>query len=286
MRVLITGGAGLVGGELARLAPPGVDAEITVHTSPATVAGLKSHRIDLTQSMAFLELIERRRPDLVIHTAYSKTDHRATIDSATEVAVACGAAEIALIHFSTDAVFDGDHPPYDEAAQPSPVHGYGRAKSIAETAVREACPDAAIIRTSLVLAADGSDSTSAWAIESMRRGEGVTFFDDEFRCPIFVDDLAHQTWEIAALGAAERAGVWHLVGPDRLSRADVGRCLVERFELDAVLMHTASADTMGEPRPRDLSLSSQRVGSLHVQARPIGSVGDHGTTSEQPTRPA
>lgn len=282
MKALITGGAGLLGSELVRTAPAGWTTEVTVHTTPlpADLAdgqrSPKAHRIDLTQPLAFFELAERRRPTVVIHTAYSKTDHAATVDSTTEVASACAALDVPLIHVSTDALFDGDHAPYDEDAEPSPIHPYGRAKAAAERAVWTAIPDAVIVRTSLILAADGTDSTSAWAIGRLRDGERVTFFDDEFRAPILVDDLATEIWEIAQLPVAERAGVWHLVGPERLSRVDVGNILCERFGLDRSLVDVASAATMGEPRPRDVTLSSRRSASLRYRARPIGSVTPHG----------
>lgn len=284
MKALITGGAGLLGSALVRLRPEGWRVEITVHSTPAEpVEGVKRHRIDLAQPLAFFDLAERRRPDVVIHTAYSKTDHAATVDSTTEVAAACGALDIPLVHLSTDALFDGDHAPYPETAEPSPIHAYGRAKAAAELAVRESCPGAVIVRTSLILAADGSDSTTAWAVNALRAGERVTFFTDEFRMPILVDDLATQIWEIVGLDPAERSGVWHLVGPERLSRADVGRILCDRFGLDGSLVDEASAATMDEPRPRDVSLSSERVSRLRSRARSIGSVGRHGETSGQRT---
>jgi dTDP-4-dehydrorhamnose reductase len=147
--------------------------------------------------------------------------------------------------------------------------------------VRDACLDAAIIRTSLILASDGSDGTSSWAIERLRAGERVTFFDDEFRCPVFVDDLAAMIWEVVALPPAERAGVWHLAGPERLSRVDVGRILCDRFGLDESLIDVASAASMGEARPRDVSLTSERAASLTAAARPIGSVLPHGQASRE-----
>lgn len=278
MRALITGGAGLLGSELARCTPAGWSTEVTIRERPAS-AGLKAHRIDLAQPLAAFELVERRRPDVVIHTAYSKTDQRLTVDSTTEVAAACAALDIALVHVSTDALFDGDHAPYAESAEPAPIHAYGRAKALAEAAVREACPDAAIVRTSLILAPDGTDSTSAWVVDRLRSGERVTLFDDEFRAPILVDDLASQLWDIVSLPAGERSGVWHLVGPERLSRVDVGRILCRRFGLDESLIDVASAASMGEPRPRDVTLSSERSSRLPSQARPIGKVSAHGETN-------
>lgn len=278
MRVLVTGGAGLLGGELLRRAPAWASTEATVFHRPVSAADVRTHVVDLAQRQAFFEVAERRRPDLVIHTAYSKTDHRATVDAATEVATVCAALDVALVHISSDAVFDGDHAPYSEHDEPAPVHAYGRAKHAAETAVVTAVPAATVVRTSLILAADGTDQTSAWAIERLQAGEPVTFFDDEFRMPIFVDDLAEQIWEVASLDAVKRSGVWHLVGPERLSRAQVGDVLCGRFGLDPSLIETASAATMGEPRPRDLSLRSDRADSLTTQARSITTVSRHGTS--------
>lgn len=280
MKALITGGAGLMGSTLAARRPAHWSAEVTQHVTPALQReGVKRHTVDLAQPLAFFGLAERRRPDLVIHTAYAKTEPQVTVDSTTEVASACAALDIPLVHMSTDAIFDGDHAPYAEDDPPSPIHAYGRSKATAERAVRESCPDAVIVRNSLIVAADGSDGPSAWAIERLRAGERVTFFDDEYRQPILAEDLADQIWEIAQMPLAERSGVWHLPGPERMSRADIGRWLCDRFGLDPALVDVASAATMGEPRPRDLTLSAARAASLRCRPRPIGSVGPHGEAS-------
>jgi dTDP-4-dehydrorhamnose reductase len=90
------------------------------------------------------------------------------------------------------------------------VHEYGRWKAKAELHVRAAMPEAAVVRTSLILRADPPDAGSAWVLEALRRGEPVRLFTDELRCPIAVEDLAAQLWEIAALPAEARAasGTW------------------------------------------------------------------------------
>ncbi len=73
--------------------------------------------------------------------------------------------------------------------------------------MREACPGAAVVRTSLLLRADPPDRTTAWVVDSLRRGEPVRLFTDELRCPIAAADLAAQLWELAALTPGEHAGV-------------------------------------------------------------------------------
>ncbi len=262
MIALVTGGAGLVGSALLRSAPVGWHARGTTRAE-----------VDLTDAVALSEVIDEVHPDVVIHTAYSKADHAQTVASTGVLAATCGSRNIALIHFSTDALFDGEHAPYDEADPPSPIHAYGRAKAEAEALVSAAVPDAAIIRTSLVLADDGTDGTSAWAIDTLRVGGRVTFFHDEYRTPILVDDLAAQTWEIAAMERHERAGVWHLGGVDRMSRLELGHLLCSRFGLDPSLIDVAASAATGEPRPRDVSLRSARARrQLSVVPRRLGSI--------------
>lgn len=278
MRVLITGGGGLVGSTLCRRAPSGTVLEATVRSKPAP-DGVRSHRIDLAQSQAALDLAERRRPDLIIHTAYDKDDHqRGIIDATVEVATACAVLGIALLHVSTDAVFSGEHAPYDETHTPHPVHAYGRVKRLAELAVLGSGADATIVRTSIVVSVDPLDGSSAWVVRALRDGERVTLFDDELRTPILVEDLADEMWEIACLDPHRRRGLWHLGGPEVLSRVEIGRRLCERLALDASLIDVVSGGSAAVGRPRDLSMVSCRASELSVRPRPITTVTDHGQT--------
>ncbi|HPB46169.1 MAG: sugar nucleotide-binding protein [Microthrixaceae bacterium] len=306
MRVLITGGAGVLGSALVRVATErsdtgasadaGVSAdtganarhqvEVTVRRRDSvTPPGAKRHIVELTQPMAFWSVVERRRPDVVIHTAYSRSDHVATVDITSEVATVCATFGVELIHVSTDALFDGDHAPYDESALPAPVTPYGRAKARCEEIVSENCPDAAIVRTSLIVADDASDGTSAWLVEALRAGQRTTLFHDEFRCPIRDVDLAKLLWGLVDLDAAERRGVWHLVGPERLSRVELGHRIARRMGLDGSLIDEASSDSMPGRRPKDLALGAARMQRWLESGRsgdacwpaPIGSVEGHGS---------
>lgn len=278
MRVLVTGGGGLVGSMLCRRAPEGIEIEATVRSRPAP-DGVRSHRIDLAQPQAVLDLMTRRRFDLVIHAAYDKVDHqRGIIDATVEVATACAVLDVALLHISTDAVFSGEHAPYEETDTPHPVHAYGRTKRLAEIAVIESGADAAITRTSIVVSTDPLDGSSEWVVRALRAGERVTLFDDERRSPIRVEDLSDALWEIAALAPQQRRGMWHLCGPETLSRVEIGRWLCERFALDASLIDVVSSGPSGTGRPRDVSLRSRRADELSVRPGPISTVTGHGQT--------
>jgi dTDP-4-dehydrorhamnose reductase len=270
--VLITGGAGLLGSTLIRLAPPGLEVHATRRTAP--VNGCASHPVELSDASTVSRLLEALRPTLVIHTAYSMAAGERDIWQATRsVVAACRRHGAELLYLSTDALLDGENAPYAEDAEPDPVHEYGRWKARAERHVREEMPGAAVIRTSLITAVSPLDPRSAWVAESLREGREVTLFVDEFRCPIAVEDLAFQLWEIAALPPRERGGVWHLAGPEALSRYTLGALIAAREGLDAGGIRPGWSRDAPSPRPRDLRLLTTRADrTLRTRARPISAL--------------
>ncbi|HLL81889.1 MAG TPA: sugar nucleotide-binding protein [Longimicrobium sp.] len=258
MRVLITGGGGLLGGTLISTAPGGVEVHATQRRAP--VSGAEAHRVDLADAPAVAALLERLRPHAVIHAAYGHDDPERDIVAASRaVAEGCARSGAALVHVSTDLVLDGEHAPYDESAEAAPIDEHGRWKAAAERAVLAAAPYAAVARTSLIIRADPPNLSTARIVESLRAGEASRLYVDELRCPIFVEDLARQLWEIAALPAERRVGVWNLAGPEAVSRFTLGILIARRFGLDASLLLPALNATHPAPRPRDLRLLTPRA---------------------------
>ncbi len=271
-RILITGGAGLLGRALIATAPPNVDLHATQRHTP--VRGAEAHPLDLADEPATLALWESLRPDLVIHTAFTQNEGERDIWAATRnVVAACHAVGAALIHLSSDALLDGEHAPYAESADPAPVHEYGRWKAKAEWHVREQMADAAIVRTSLITEFAPLDPRSAWVADSLRAGKPITLFVDELRCPIAPRDLAMQLWEIAALPASERGGTWHLVGPEALSRYALGLLIAAHEGLDPSGITPARSADFPMPRPRDLRLLTARADrALKTRAQAISAL--------------
>jgi dTDP-4-dehydrorhamnose reductase len=270
-RVLITGGAGLLGGALLRSTPAGIEAHATQRATPVTAPAVGVHALDLADAAAGEALWAELRPALVVHTAYSMSaGERDVVVATRNVAAACAETGAALIHLSTDALLDGQHAPYAEDAAPAPVHEYGRWKAEAEVRVRELVPDAAVIRTSLITSLDPPDPRTAWVLDSLREGRPITLFTDELRCPIAADDLARQLWEIAALPRERRAGVWNLVGPEAVSRYALGVLTAAAAGLDASGITPARSAASPVPRPRDVRLLTPRADrELESRARPI-----------------
>ena len=160
--VLVTGARGLLGRTLLSLLPPGWRGiGIARRGADGAVdlpAGSDELLVELSNPTDVSEAWSAVRPELVIHTAYGTADGRRDIVEATRNVVrATHESGAALIHVSTDMVFDGESAPYAEDARPAPVHEYGRLKAVAEDLVRDGSAEAAIVRMSLMMSFDPPD---------------------------------------------------------------------------------------------------------------------------------
>ena len=265
MRILITGGGGMLGSALIAQAPAGVEVHATQRTS--LVKGALAYSLDLAEEPAVTELFARARPDVVIHAAYGKHDLERDVGRATlNVAAACRRTGAGLVHMSTDVVFDGEQAPYAEFAAPAPLTPYGRWKAEAERAAREIATGAALVRTSVIVRTDEENET----VRQLRAGTLPPAFVDELRSAIALEDLADQLWEVALLPPERRGGVWHLAGPEAVSRFTLCVLLALRHGIDPAAVKPGLNRAHGEPRPRDLRLLTARADrELRTRARPI-----------------
>ena len=123
MRVLVTGGAGLVAGWLIRTAPPTVEMLSTGHSTPVPDEVRdrleRVDRIDLANGESVDRLVAESRPDVVVHAAYARTA-RDIVDATASVARARARSGVPVIHLSTDVVFGGEPRTYFEDGSAEP----------------------------------------------------------------------------------------------------------------------------------------------------------------------
>jgi dTDP-4-dehydrorhamnose reductase len=183
----------------------------------------------------------------------------------------CRARSLRLVALSTDLVFGGDKAFVREDDPPAPLSVYGRTKRAGEEAVLRELPAAAVARIALVYGrGHGARATSSESVAwSLREGRPVTLFADEYRTPVDAGSVADA---VARLLRRPGAGLYHLGGPERLSRLELGLRVAGVLGLDPSPIVASRQDEHRAPeaRPKDVSLDSGRARrELGWEPRPV-----------------
>jgi dTDP-4-dehydrorhamnose reductase len=214
--------------------------------------------LDTLTEASIGSLLDRERPEVVIHTAaWTDVDGcardpalamRRNGTAVGELAVACARRDIDLVLISTNEVFDGrrtDGRAYAPGDERSPINAYGAAKAEAErlaTAAYETVGSTgriAIVRTSWLHGPPGNDfpaKIGAAALRAREAGTPLRAVADEIASPTYAPDLAEAVVELvganALTEAPARTAIHHLVNSGRASRADWAREVLRAARID------------------------------------------------------
>ncbi len=254
----MTGGSGFLGRHVLN----------SVETDTWQLVAPSSASLDLRHPDSVADVIHDWRPTAIVHTAYRQDDAASIVDASEHVAVAAARSRSRLIHVSTDVVFGGRAAAYVEQDLPTPISAYGRAKAEAEQRVAAACPHALIVRTSLLIGRSELSAHERLVRDAVSGTADVTFFTDEIRCPLLVDDLAVAIVQLA--GRPDVTGVLHLAGPTPISRAELALVIARRHGWDTKRIRTGPAGrdtTRGSGRPGTVVLDTSLARSMGFGVR-------------------
>lgn len=232
MHILLLGKNGQLGWELRRtLAPLGA------------VTALDYPEIDLARPEGIRQVVRETRPQVIVNaTAYTAVDRA---ESEPELALAingrapgvlaeeAAALGAALIHYSTDYVFDGEQDrPYTEEAPPNPLGVYGQSKLAGEQAVAQAGGCHLILRTSWVYSLR-RDSFVTKVMQWARQQRTLRMVTDQVSGPTWSRMLAEISAQLLAAGRedaagwlGERRGLYHLAGDGYASRLEWAQAIL------------------------------------------------------------
>jgi dTDP-4-dehydrorhamnose reductase len=172
-------------------------------------------------------------------------------------------ARLVPIFVSTDYVYDGTRGMRVEDEPQIPNTEYGRQKTAVERWLQGRVEPWLIARLSKVVSGDtGTHSVLGQWVNDIRAGKRMRSATDQIFSPAFVDDVAAAMIQLAETGAT---GIFHVAGPEPISRYDLNVLLVEAARwVDPTV--TSMVETCSlreipflESRPLNTSLSTAKL---------------------------
>ncbi len=278
-RILITGVSGYIAPYLSKALLFYGDAEVTgvYNSHPLEIEGVEMRRCNLSDLTALRQLFVSAKPDVVYHLA-SVTPTRITTEDdkfienfnsgvTAEIAKLCNESGALMIYTSTDLVYRGGKVLNEDTSPLEPLTIYARTKLLGEQAVKEYSGKYIILRTSLVYGFTLSTYTSFFdiAYKSMKNGEAVNAFADQFRNPIYTEDAADILQKLP--GLYRQNDIINFCGSEYLSRYEMCLMMAEAFGFEKTLVNKASsASFVKYPMVAELGLMDDKLKSygLHT----------------------
>ena len=256
LTILLTGRNGQVGSALLPLLP-----------RLGKVVALGRSELDLADPDAIRRAVREVQPQLIVNAAgYTQVDQAET-DTAAAYAVNAAAPSLfaeeakqigaALIHYSTDYVFDGlKKSPYLETDPPNPVNVYGKSKLAGEQAIQSSGVPHLILRTSWVYARRGRNFLLTLLRLSTQREE-LRIVADQLGAPTSSGQIATGTVRILAhilerdispASFARFSGTYHMTAGGETSWCGFAQAILEGVSRIAPDTPWYAQATGGHPR--------------------------------------
>lgn len=205
------------------------------------VKSLGREHSDLSKPQACAEAIKFYKPQAVINAAaYTAVDkaeteedpaHIINGDAPGAMAVACAELHIPFVQISTDYVFDGTgKTPWSVTDIPNPQNSYGRSKLKGEQSIIASGCAYAVLRTSWVISAHGSNFIKTMLRLSEARNS-LTVVDDQIGGPTCARDIAQTCITIAEqlIEDPNKLGVYHYSGQPDVTWCQLANAIFEQI---------------------------------------------------------
>ncbi len=282
-KILLTGVNGQVGHALQK--------KLSTHQ----VFALNREQLDLSDKEAIRSVVQTIQPDLIINPAAytavdkaeSEPDLAYAINATAPQILAEEAAKLgaALIHFSTDYVYDGSKiADYVETDSVNPLSVYGKSKLAGEEAIRATGIPHLILRTSWVYGAYGKNFLKT-IIRLAAERDSLRIVADQFGAPTSSESIANAVVELLAAWQPQdnnQTGVYHFTNQGKTSWHGFSVEIVREYnrlaamkslaQLKAPIEHIEAITTADYPtpaaRPANSTLSNQKLKQVFDVALP------------------
>ncbi len=216
-------------------------------------------QIDLTNRSQTYAKIEKIKPDVIINAAaYTNVDDceddrencwQVNVHAVENVLDMADVLKSVFVQVSTDYVFDGQYGNYREIDPPSPRGNYARSKLAAENIIRESNVEYLIVRTQVLYGygIQVRPNFALWVWSNLRQGNRIRVVTDQIGNPTYAPDLAEGIYRLLE---KQIYGLFHISGPDQISRYDFAVMIARTFGLDESLIQPITTDELQQKAPR------------------------------------
>lgn len=277
MKVLITGGSGLLGQFINLALSKDHDIVTLYNSNPGNCEDYISERIDITDWKSLKETFVNHKPDAVVHTAaisrpeicdvLSKQEvYKVNVEVTENLAGLCADNSSTMIFTSTDLVYDGNSGGMlTEDSLMNPESRYAESKIEAEEGLMIKGCNHVILRTSLLygLGLNHSMNNFHSTYNKFMNGEKAGLFYDQFRTPLALHDAADLIKIIIEKKISNTT--LNFGGKERVSRAELGERLCEAGGFNKSLIKRISMrEIKGIHKVADVSMNTEKLNSFGI----------------------
>lgn len=273
MKILITGGTGLLGKALVETAKKGCKI-VATHLGNCDLKNktcVKYIVIDVRDEKGGTGLYKEFRPDVTIHTAgvgspdyaqrHKKEAREINIGGTRNILKNCEKFQSTFMYISSNGIYDGSAAPYCEDDEARPINYYGQIKLEGEKISKRSKVPRSIVRPILLYGwnhPSGRQNIVTYALSRLENSEEVFVYNDVFVNPIFAPACADAIWKIIK---EEKYETFNIAGKDTVSIYELVKSAAEVFDLDPSLVVPVRQGFFNElvRRPKDTSYNTGKM---------------------------
>lgn len=282
MKILITGGSGLLGQYLNIFLSKENEILSLYNRNIGNCDQYNSAKVDIIDSDAILRVFKSFNPEIVIHTAAisdtiinskisPKDVYDVNVNATSNIAKLCKEFNAKLIYTSTDLVYAGYRGSYlKEDAKLIPVSLYAETKLMGEVKIQQTLDNYIILRTALLfgLGLNHSRCHFQFLYEQLSKNIPVKVFTDQYRSPLSLFEAARLISEMVKNDL--RNEIINFGGPERVSRYELAERLCDIIGLNEDLLIKIKLDDMPElPKVEDVSLNIEKMRSFGLSPKSL-----------------